>query len=472
MTPPQWICADLAILPDGTLAPCAIAIERGLITQVLVEPDRTQLPPHTHLPHTLLSPAFVNAHTHLAMACFRGLHVEGSTQKNVVEDLFFHVESRMDDADIAAFATMGAYESLLHGVGLVWEHYYGGLSLAEGIAQTGLCAVVAPTLQDLSGPGVPQLDAQLDATLAMHSPAWSARGIWPALGPHATDTVSPALWRQICDIARQHNLPLHTHVAQSLEEVERAYTRHNCSPVALLERLGALDSSLPHHLLIHMIFASRDDLTRLDPARHTLGLCPASQLIFAFPADAPTWQELGLPFFLATDAAASNDSMNPQKELRFLAGMRTQPTSSSPAYLDFVSSGKIEDARRANAHRHAHHAERAPLADDLGLLDRLWRIPGKLHPGVQAGVIAPGALANLIAWDLHHPNIWPPDRPLRALAMGDPGAAIANLMCRGQWLGEHGDFHRSITRSSDYQDARREATSRFHHLRQRAGLSP
>lgn len=474
----RWLISDAVALPapspeDGLeLVGAGVALEGDRIVEVCRGADRAAAAareagqPARRFDGCLITPAFVNAHTHLAMACFRGVSIEEATGANVVEDLFFELEARMSPGDIAAFARLGAYESLLSGVGLVWEHYYGGEALAEAIASTGLGAVVAPTLQDLEGPGASGWEAQLEATAALTGPGWSARGIWAALGPHATDTVSAELWARALTLARAHELPVHVHVAQSLEEVERSHARHGRSPIAQLDELGVLDADEgPAHLtLIHAIFASRGDLTRLDPRRHTLGFCPYSQLIFGFPAAAPTWEELGLSWFVATDAAASNDSMNVQKELRYVAGLRTSAASASAEYQRFLARGGLEPARRVGQRRRALHTERAALADPQRLLARVWSIPGRMHPGVRVGQIAPGALANLAVWDLDHPSMWPGTRPLRTLAMGDTTGALYNLMCQGRWVGADGDYHRSLLHMQGYREARQEASQRLEAL--------
>lgn len=463
------LSCDLTLLPDGRLSPCTLTIDSsGLITQV--QPGAS---PHTdgveHLTGQLLTPSFINAHTHLAMACFRGIEVNQATQHNMVENLFYHIESHLTAEDVAAFAKMGAYESLLQGVGLVWEHYYHGEALAAAIADTGLCAVVAPTLQDLSGPGVPSLDDQLDTTQRLHDPAWRARGIWSALGPHATDTVSDDLWRTALELASRHDLPIHAHVAQSIEAYERSISRHGVSPITRLARHGVLDGA-PHMLLVHALFTHKADLALLDPARHTLGYCPFSQLIFGFPAHLHRWHEHGIPYIVATDAAASNDSMNLQKELRHLAGLRTQATSSSRCYEDFYHSGSLEDAAHTWATRQLTHAALTPVAEPEHLLATILHRPGTMHPHLLAGQIAPGAIANLTAWDLAHPHLWPPSRPQRALVMNDCTQAISNMMSLGKWLGTHHNYHRSILATPDYEDALDEASRRLDALLRRTGL--
>ena len=418
---------------------------------------------------SLISPAFINGHTHLPMACFRGLQIEGATADNLVEDLFFAVESRMTDEDIGAFAALGAWENLIHGVGLVWEHYYGAEAIASAVASTGLCAVIAPTLQDLSGPGAARWERELDATYALDDPAWAAQGIWSALGPHATDTVSASLWERAVDVASARDLPIHAHVAQSIEEFERAIERHGCSPIAWLHQIGALDRA-PSFLLVHAIFASRADLALLDPARHTLAYCPYSQLIFCHPAHVGAWTERGMPWVVGTDAAASNDSMNVQKELRHVSGLRTMGASCAPEYARFVREGSVERAREARAVRASLFAERQHWAEPDFLLDRVWRVPGKLHPQMSAGLIAPGALANVVVWDTDHPSMWPGTRPLRTLAMGDTSAAIRQMMCAGRWLGDRDDYARSLTRHPAYLDAATEASARLEALIGRLNL--
>ena len=470
-TPTKWLFSH-KVWHDKTLGPAAIGVAHGVITDLITDADaiktcRAEATSRNEAWHDLgdrlVTPAMVNAHTHLAMACFRGLSIEDATGGNVVEDLFFAVEAAMTSADIAAFARIGAYESLLAGVGLVWEHYYGGEALADAISQTSLCAVVAPTLQDLDGPGKDRWEENLELTLKLADPAWQARGIYSALGPHATDTVSATLWERVRHLANTHELPVHAHVAQSIEEYERAAERHGTSPVGWLDTLGLLDEDggAPSFLMVHAIFMSDADLATLDPARHALGFCPYSQLIFGFPADVTRWEAHGLPWYVATDAAASNDSMNLQKEMRHIAGLRTVEASSHPDYRRFASSGALEDARNANNARQDTHRQREALATDEALLSRVFSIPGALHPSFRAGTIAPGALANLIVWDTAHPSMWPGLHPLRTIAMGDTTDAIWNMMARGEWVSEGGNYHRALTTSPDYLDAHQEATARL-----------
>ncbi len=409
----------------------------------------------------LLTPAFVNAHSHLALTFMRGVD-SAQFQQNLVEDLYFHFESKLSDDDVRAFARMGAYESLLSGVATVWDHYYGGVALAEALVDTGLCGVVAPTVQDLAGPGQGVHERALEATLAIQSGSrFREAGVFAALGPHATDTVSSALLRDVAELAAKHDLPVHMHLAQSAAEVRRVFDREGCSPVSLLERCGLLTARL---VLAHAIFCPRADLARLRSERHCLVFCPSSQLQFALPADVTLWNELGVRWVVATDCASSNDSMGLQKELRFCAGAGSQGATGGAPYADFLAHGGVEAAERCWRDRLERVEREQEHTNASALLARVLSSPGALHPGFLSGTLEEGAIANLIAWNVDHPSLWPATDLLRGLALSDPMPAMHALFVRGAPIGEIGNVQASLLASDGYRAARAEADGRLRAL--------
>jgi 5-methylthioadenosine/S-adenosylhomocysteine deaminase len=409
----------------------------------------------------LVSPAFINAHTHLVLGFLRGADLRAALRGNMVEDFFFKIESMLEPADVRAFARMGAYESLLAGVGLVWDHYYRGVDVAAAMMEVGLAGVVAPTLQDLAGPGKDRWERELEATVRIHeSSSLRERGIFAALGPHATDTVSESLFMRALELAEARNLPVHAHVAQSVEEYERALARHGLSPVRWLERLGVLERA-PRGVWAHALYASRDDLACFASERHVLVFCPFAQLVFGFMAPVGLWSQLGLRWAVATDCASNNDSINVQKELRLVAAERTLGANRSAAYRAFLEQGRAEDARSAWDERARQFDEHASLAEPAALLERVWSLPGGLHPAFTAGVLEEGALANVVVWDLDHPSLWPALDPLAALTMADAAPAIWAMFVAGKRVGRDGDFSASMLASSGYRSALEEARGRL-----------
>jgi len=441
---------------DYRIVPATVVIAGSRIREVVEGPLEGEV--DLDLGDKLLSPAFVDPHTHVALHALRGIGF-AQTQGNVVEDLFYRFEQLLSAEDIAAFARMGAYDRLLSGVGLVWDHYFHGEAIARALAELPMSAVIAPTLQDLSGPGAERWEAELEGTLAIARDAKLAdAGIVAALGPHATDTVSESLWLRVLDEHDALGVPIHAHLAQSVEEAERAQDRHNRSCVGWLRDLGVLE--VPG-VFAHALFVNSEELAAFDE-RHTLIACPHAQLHFGFPARIDLWQKAGVRWTVATDAAASNDSCSLREELRYAAGFATAPASFSDAYASFLhQTGDARGVWRART-RARHVLENA--ATPVALLHKVWGFAGGLHPAMKAGVIEAGALANLAAWDLEDVSTWPAHDPLAALVYADAEHALHAMIVAGQVVGTPGDLRRSVVTGDTFRAHRADASDRLTRL--------
>ncbi|MFT6819257.1 MAG: 5-methylthioadenosine/S-adenosylhomocysteine deaminase [Myxococcota bacterium] len=417
----------------------------------------------------LIAPAFVNGHTHIAMGAYRGIGGRASQAGNVVEELYFKLESHATDEDFRAFARMGAWDVALTGTGAIVDQYYGGLHVAEAMRDVGLTGIVSPTLQDLAGPGASGWAEAMSITETLATdPMWAKAGIFPALGPHATDTVGDNLWGRVLTLANRLDLPVHVHVGQSLAEVERSWAVHRCSPVERLQRVGAIDADV-RMLLVHMLFVSDADLGLLSPEKHTLGYCPRSQVQFAYPANIDSWRRAGLPFILGTDAGVCNDSMNVQQELRWLAGSGVYEVPFGDAHKRLRRHGDLNSARAVERHRKERFATDRAIHKPAALLDTVGRTAARLHPQFNVGSLDVGAIANICVWDLDHPAMWPATDPLRALTIGDAGPALHAMVLNGEWFGTPGYVVPSIISSELYRAHRKEAEARLAALMTRIG---
>lgn len=384
----------------------------------------------SYLKNTLLTPSFINAHTHCAMSFFRH-HLWSDpkfTKKNMIHDLFFHLEKHLDEEDVANFTTMGAYENLMQGVGLVWDHYYHPKGLVEGFGKTPLCAVIAPTLQDLFGPG------KNDATKFMHEIVEfrnEGKNLFFALGPHATNTVSTSLWNKIAQVSVENNLPIHFHLSQTYDEYIYSLKHHGMPPLTYLYNQTQM-GEVKNLLGVHGTYLTLKELDEMAQKENmTLVQCPTSASIFSFPADSIEWMKRGIPMVLGTDCVASNDSMNIHKEMRTYRGLQISPITGSKEYRNFLEDGslakKLESKKRQYWSRVAKHLEPHQL------LDKIWKIPGELHPKFKAGLLAKGYVANINLWDITHPNLWPhPD--IKTFCFADPINALKNMMILGKFI--------------------------------------
>jgi 5-methylthioadenosine/S-adenosylhomocysteine deaminase len=463
----SFFVAPACVVVKGNRIETVACVERGMAAESAKALARKLSAKVQDFGSLLVSPAFVNAHTHLPMSFFRGFTVNESTRKNMIEDLFYHVESRLSEEDVLAFTRMGAYECLANGVGFVWDHYYYGRAVAQGLHDVGLAGVVAPTLQDLSGPGTRWLERQWDETFEIAaSERFAQAGIFSAFGPHATDTVSSDLWKRIVLEAKRTDFPIHFHLAQSSEEYARVKSREGKSPVSYLKDLGVLDTDV-RSLLVHNIYVPAQELSLLAAKNKVLVFCPFSQLIFNFPASALEWERAGVSWTVATDCVASNDSMNMQKELRYVGGLANMQVTYDDTYRKFVAHGDMDLVADVARIRSQSQDLSMRFSNADFLLRKAWNSTENLHPRCRVGRLAAGYLANILVWDNQHPSLWPATQELRSLAMGDSSLAIYNMMVSGKWLGKDGNYARSLVSSDAYQAARCEADERLVALQKR-----
>ncbi|MGC6417062.1 MAG: amidohydrolase family protein [Bradymonadia bacterium] len=472
----KYVYSDrvLASATQRTPKPALLTIDAGLISKIEYI-ERGGLSIHalghaefTDLGDLLVTPAFVNGHTHLAMNAFRGVGLD-AMDGNIVEELYYHLEHSLTRAEVTAFTRMGAYDCLLAGVGLVWDHYYHGQGVADALAEVGLTGVVAPTLQDLAGPGVKWLDQQLEATQLIHQGAhYKNAGVFAALGPHATDTVSDTLWQRVGQLSADYDIPIHAHVAQSKDEFERCYNRNKVGTLTYLNQLGVLDSG-PGFLMVHGQYIRPAELTLLDGNRHVLGHCPYSQVQFCFPAPIELWHNAGVGVLLGTDSSACNDTMNVQQELRLVAEGDSYVVTNQ-AKLTEATFAQDDCSAALEALRQQHREARSQIQSTDELLKMAWSNGNCLHPEVQTGILAAGHLANLAVWDLEHPALWPANDVKRTITFCDTAPALAWMMTNGIWRGERGRYAESLLQTEAFQRAKNEAKLRLKELRDRLGL--
>lgn len=459
--------AERAILPDPhhldqlRVLPALLTIEGAWIVDVEIAPaDGPPAGADALDPHLVLAPAFVDAHTHLALHGLRGVASAASSDTDLVTEIFFAFEEGLNRDDVRALSRIGALEALLAGTAVVHDHYYHAEGTVDALLDTGLAGLVAPALQDLSGPGAHSWPEALDTTRRIdNDPSLAERGIGAMVGPHATDTVSDALWEEIAALADARDLPVHTHLAQSLGEHRAALAQGHDSPLRHLHHTGALDAG-PSWQLVHGVFLDGDFPNLLDPERHLLVACPRSQARFAIPSDVPAWHYARWPFAVGSDAAASNDALQVQAELAAIAAL--WPSSVRPS----TKLHKIHRDPASIDHTASLWFNRVERLRDAPSTATLWRaiteVPGSVHPRLPCGALEPGRLAHLAVWDTQHPSLWPGDDIVSGLVYGCPQGALAQLMVAGRWLGPRGcgTFQAHLLRHPEVAEWKQEATER------------
>ena len=157
-----------------------------------------------------------------------------------------------------------------------------------------------------------------------------------AISPHAPYTVEPAAYRRCVDVARERDLPICTHLAETLEE-SQFLNAHEGPLRTLWDALGTWDADVPRWagtpvelardagvldlapLLAHVNYASDADLAILAASEASVVVCPRTHAYFGHAPH--RWREMlarGINVCVGTDSRASSPSLNVVDDLRLL----------------------------------------------------------------------------------------------------------------------------------------------------------
>jgi 5-methylthioadenosine/S-adenosylhomocysteine deaminase len=307
----------------------------------------------------ILTPGLVNAHCHLELTAMRGF----------LEDLDFRRWIlRLTSARAAVFdrdalldaARFGVEEGLRAGI----TTFADTSESAVGLQAMREAAVRGIVFQEVFGPdpsqcarSIADLREKIGGLRYLETPL-----VRVGVSPHAPYTVSDDLFRATAALARELNLPVAVHVAESELETQLVATGSGGfadglrrrgidvapraeSPIALLQACGVLDA---RPLLIHCIRVNAADVERIASSSSSVAHCPISNAKLGHGV-APLLDLLaaGIPVGLGSDSMASNNRMDLLEEARIalLAQRAVSRLGDAPEAADMIDLATIAGAR-------------------------------------------------------------------------------------------------------------------------------
>ncbi len=135
-----------------------------------------------------------------------------------------------------------------------------------------------------------------------------------ALAPCSPFSVTADLMRQSAELARQHGILLHTHVAETLDEEEFCIKKFGCRPVAYMEQLGWLGDDV---WFAHCVYLSDAEIAQMAETGTGVAHCPCSNMrLGSGIAPIVELRAAGGKIGIAVDGSASNDSSHLLAEAR------------------------------------------------------------------------------------------------------------------------------------------------------------
>ncbi|ASJ04846.1 amidohydrolase [Thermococcus barossii] len=351
----------------------------------------------------LILPGLVNAHTHVAMAKFRGLG-EDLPMEKWLGDVIWPAELEWTREEIHRWALIGMAEALSNGSTTVNDHYFFADEIANATLELGIRAFVGQTVMD-----------SVDFPIAEPGEGFRFFKRWegeeelvkPVLAPHATNTVSLELMKEIAEFAGEKNALVHVHLSQSRGEVLEVKRRYGLSPVEYLGKAGALGENL---IGVHGIYLGDDEVRLYSKSGATLVHCSLSMAkLEGRIAPIIELVEGG------ANIALGNDSPNPVGLMDLFTEMRFA------AVLNKVWRRRTDVAPAREVFRWA----------TLG---------GARALKLRAGLIRPGYLADLVLVNARKPQFLPGEDVYSHLVYSARGSDVELVMVNGEPVYKNGIF--------------------------------
>jgi 5-methylthioadenosine/S-adenosylhomocysteine deaminase len=369
----------------------------------------------------LVTPGFVNVHTHAILTMVRG----------VAEDLGFapaYTPGIPHGHDVTpeeayALSRLGAAEAMLFGSTLINDTYVHADLAMEAMAALGLRVYSCGRIHDadfsLIGDGRWEHHASIGRkTLgeAMQlAEKWHGKengrcGV--QLAAHAPDTCSDAFLAEIRKAAESKGLRVNTHLAQSRTEVKQVLARSGRTPAQLLADVGLLNDRL---IAAHCIHMDDADLARCGRAKINVAHVPKGNATGGTIAPTAKLRAAGARLTLGTD----NMHADMVEVMRWALAMAR------------VQEGKVSDAWQPK--------------DVL----RMATMDGARAMGLEAeiGSLEVGKKADLVAFDFRRPHLYPAVSPVGTLVHTGQGRDVELVMVDGRVVVENGDLVLADTKS-------------------------
>jgi formimidoylglutamate deiminase len=399
---------------------------------------RSPQPRVERLPGRALLPGFVNAHSHAFQRLIRGRTQWRSASAPQADfwswrEAMYAAALALSPEDVFAVSRACFLEMLRSGITAVGEFHYlhrdpEGRRYADPnelahrviaaadavgirIALLNVCyatgGIGEPLRPEQRRFATPAVDAYIADTDALSDAYVGHPRVTVGVAPHSVRAVPREWLPELHAYAAARDFPFHMHVSEQPAEVEAAVAAYGFRPIALLAEDGVLDSRFT---AVHATHLSLEEIALLGDGGATVCACPTTE------------RDLG-------------DGFLPGAEL-LDADAPIALGTDSQTVIDF-----FEEMRLVEYHERLRRLRRVVLAVPGGedrlevapLLLELATEAGARSLRLEAGRIAPGALADLVAVDLDHPALVgaSPETLAAVLALSAPADVVSDVWVDG-----------------------------------------
>ncbi|MGA2804122.1 MAG: amidohydrolase [Acidimicrobiales bacterium] len=391
-------------------------------------------------------PGLVDCHTHLFQYLVRGLG-EGLELWPWLAEFIWPLATHLTREDASAGASIAALEAVRAGITTLTDNHYGltdyetTIAVCDAIESVGARGRVA---RGMMGPETEiarkgKLDGamfrySIDEEIGITRAAMIERRdrlvtVWPA--PENIVYCHQELVFRAAELAQEFGTGWHSHCSEARTDAPYYLESYGIRPVEWLQREGLLGSGAT---LAHAIFLEDAEVEYLGASATGVAYCPVSHAY------------IGLGVMRLSD-------------LRRAGAIVGLGIDGACAHRQDM----FEQMKQSILLQRVHHQD--PTASTAEEAFELATREGARYLGIDAGVIAPGKLADLAVVDLSGTHFLPLQRVLAALVYCARGSDVEMTIVNGEIVYEQGIFPRV-----DDAEIRNEATARATSLVERADL--
>ena len=357
---------------------------------------------------SLLMPGLINAHTHVPMTLLRGL-ADDLRLDVWLSGYMWPVEREFVSPEFVRLGTQIACAELIRsGVTTFNDMYFFEENVAKATAEAGMRAICGQSVLKFPVADAASYEDAMEIARD-YIQRWKGHPlIVPAIAPHAPYTCTPEILRATAELAKEFDVPLHIHIAETSFEVENMRNENGMPVVPYVKKQGLFEAKV---IAAHCVHIDPGEMRTLLHAGAGVSHNPSSNLKLA-SGFAPVIKmlETGLNVGIGTDGPASNNDLDMFEEVR-LAAFIAKAVTNDPTSL--------------------------PAATALTMATRLGA--QALHIGHLTGSLTPGRRADLILIDANPMHSSPrfyrdANSAYAQIVYASKSTDVSDVMVNGKWL--------------------------------------
>lgn len=348
----------------------------------------------------LLTPGFVNAHTHLGMSYFRN-YADDLALMDWLKNEIWPIEAKLNAEDIYWSSMLSIIENIKSGVTTFCDMYYEMDRVGDAALESGIRGVLTRGMTDVDGKGEEKLQEFDVLYNNYHNRSDGRIRVVPA--PHAIYTCSTEFLKEISENAKKlYDNIIHIHLSETLTEVENSKKEYGMTPIEYVNSLGLLDSQI---IAAHCVHITDEEIELVKNKKFYPVYNPSSNLKLASgftPVDKMLKNNIKLA--LGTDGDSSNNNQDFVEEMH-IGGIVNKAVTMNEKAVPAIEILKMATINGAEA---------------LGF--------------EKLGLIKEDYMADLTIFDLNSNSFTPRNNLISALVYSANSSDVESVICDGKFI--------------------------------------